>query len=391
MLSVPKLTRVSVFVGMILMVSSAIGETSPDKIWNQFKTARQTLPGLHQEFEVTRSIKFDLVKQVSRRQVIVDLAPGKWREQSAGGSGDLIRVFDGQNLFVTESGGTEYVRTKTKTDKEEPLPEPYNAKLEWRKAKEVQRLPCGFKEKDHDCVIIEAPVKTWVHQNAPGQITRMSAGISRIMIDTETGVWLECHTIEVIEGPRSNYTLETTYALARMSYAPADSAVFKLAEGGMREVKHFSPWDEARIKKQLVGKPAPELQVTDIRGNPISLSGMKGKTVLLDFWTTWCPPCQADGPTIEKLYQKYSGKDLVVIGISIDEDRETVEKFLNKHPHTFPVVLSSENTLPRPYQIEVFPTYLIIGPDGTLAAAEQDDQSFGRLRKILEKAGMATE
>jgi len=143
-------------------------------------------------------------------------------------------------------------------------------------------------------------------------------------------------------------------------------------------------------QETVVGKPAPELQVTDIQGNPVSLSNLKGKTVMLDFWTTWCPPCQNDSPAIEKLNQRYGGKDLMIIGISIDEDRETVE-YLKKHPHGFPVVLSSENSLPRPYQIGVLPTYLVIGADGTLISAEECDQGFFRLRKTIEKAGMVTE
>src|SRR5258708_3029649 len=151
------------------------------------------------------------------------------------------------------------------------------------------------------------------------------------------------------------------------------------------------PWNAGRIKKQLVGKPAPELEVTDIQGNPVSLSDLKGKTVLLDFWTTWCPPCLADAPALDKLYIKYGGKNLMIVGISVSEERAVVEKFLKKHPHTFPVVLTSENDVPRPYQIGIFPTYVVISPDGTLATAVEGDQGFGDLRKFLQKAGMDTE
>ena len=201
---------------------------------------------------------------------------------------------------------------------------------------------------------------------------------------------MQCHTLEAVEASRTSYQLDVTYTLKRMSYGAAEPDVFRQPESGMREVKQLTPCNEARIKKQLVGKPAPELQVTDIQGNPVSLSNLKGKTVMLDFWTTWCPPCQNDSPAIEKLNQRYGGKDLMIIGISIDEDRETVE-YLKKHPHGFPVVLSSENSLPRPYQIGVLPTYLVIGADGTLISAEEGDQGFGRLRKTLEKAGMVTE
>jgi thiol-disulfide isomerase/thioredoxin len=266
--------------GAFLNIWSA-GETSADKHWSEFKTARQA----HQEFEITRKVKTGYVDQVSRHQVTIDVSQDRWREQSTGGAGDLVRIFDGQNLFLTELEGTEYARLKTKAENEETLPGPYAAKLEWRKAKEIQRLPCGFKERDHACV----------------------------------------------------FRLQT-----------------------FKGIQSHSPMG-------------------------------RGKPSCSTFGPTWCPPCQNDSPAIDKLNQKYGGKDWMIIGISVDEERETVEKYLKKHPHSFPVVLSSENPLPRPYQIGVFPTYLVIGADGTLISAEEGDQGFGKLRKTLEKAGMSTD
>jgi len=81
----------------------------------------------------------------------------------------------------------------------------------------------------------------------------------------------------------------------------------------------------------------------------------------------------------------------MIVAISVSEEREIVEQFLKKHPHSFPVVLTSENEMPRPYQIGIFPTYMVIAPDGTLATAVEGDQGFGDLRKFLEKAGMEIE
>ena len=118
----------------------------------------------------------------------------------------------------------------------------------------------------------------------------------------------------------------------------------------------------------------------DIHGNPVSLASLKGKTVLLDFWTTWCPPCRADAPSFEKLYEKYGGKNLMIIGISVSEDRKIVEDYLKKNAHSYPVVLTSENEMPRTYQLGVFPTYIVISPMGRLpplCRAIKDSENCG--------------
>lgn len=78
----------------------------------------------------------------------------------------------------------------------------------------------------------------------------------------------------------------------------------------------------------------------------------------------------------------------MIIGVAVSEERPVVEKFLKEHPRSYPVVLTSENDMPAPYEISVFPTYVVIGPDGTLASAVQGDQGFGELRKLLKKAGL---
>jgi thiol-disulfide isomerase/thioredoxin len=174
-----------------------------------------------------------------------------------------------------------------------------------------------------------------------------------------------------------------------MNYGTAlDATLFNLPSKDMREVKELSRWDASKIKKQLAGKPAPELEAMDMEGHPVELAAFKGKTVLLDFWTTWCPPCRKDAPTLDKLYSKYGDRDLMIVGFSVSEDRPIVEKFLKEHPHSFPVVLTTENDMPRPYQIGVFPTYIVIDKDGTVASAVQGDQGFGELRKLLKKAGL---
>jgi thiol-disulfide isomerase/thioredoxin len=219
----------------------------------------------------------------------------------------------------------------------------------------------------------------------------MLQGSQRILLDLETGMLLALRAVQNIENPNGSYQSDVSYTLKSMICgAPVDAGLFSLPSG-LREVKELSPWNASRIKKRLAGKPAPDLAVTDIQGNPTTLSAFKGKTVLLDFWTTWCAPCRADGPALDKLYRKYGARDLAILGISVSEDRAIVEKFLKEHPHDYPVVLTTENEMPRPYQVGAFPTYIVIDGEGVVVSAVEGNQGLADLRQLLKKAGMELE
>jgi thiol-disulfide isomerase/thioredoxin len=220
----------------------------------------------------------------------------------------------------------------------------------------------------------------------------MLGGTKRFVMDTETGLLLVSRAVSTIDNQRGGYQTEVVYAAKRLSVGgPADASVFQPPIADMKEVKELSRWNAARMKKQLIGKPAPELAVNDLQGEPVALASFKGKTVLLDFWATWCPPCRADGPALDKLYKKYGQQELMILGISVSEDRAIVEKFLGEHPHTFPVVLTTENEMPRPYQIGIFPTYIVIDKDGNVTAAVEGDKGFSDLQGLLKKAGLEIE
>lgn len=375
---------------LLLVAVNANGQSSAGTTWEGLKAKREALPGLHQEFEVTRTYQTARSTQSSKVELIVDISGNKWHERYVSGAGDRIRFFDGQDVFFLEDGGDEYVRTKRKSKGDDPGPEPYgSADFDWPKGKQGENVPCGFGENDHSCVLLQVPVKMQIHLEASGQMTRVLGGVAQLAIDSQTGMLVQYRSRVTIENTRTDYAMDVNYSLKRMGLGKvSDPTLFQLPENASHEVRELSAWSVSRIKKQLLGKPAPGLEATDIKGNPVSLSSLKGKTVLLDFWTTWCPPCRADAPELDKLYAKYGGKDLVIVGISVNEDRPIVEKFLKEHPHQFPVVLTSENEMPRPYQVGAFPTYMVIASDGTLTSVADGDQGFGELRKFLKKAGM---
>ena len=371
--------------------TNASAQAPVAKTWVDLKAKRDMQVVLHQEFTVAHKFTLAHSDKGSIRDIAMDLSQGKWREHIVDGSEDRIRVFDGDNILVADAGGEEFTRIKPKT-KMPPEPGPYSTE-DWNfdKAKESERRPCGFTTNDHTCVVINVPLKDRLELGMSSQMTRATDGAAQVVVDTETGAIVAAHFRSTIDDGQQTYFSDTDYLLKQMAYgADPQDDLFKLP-ANLREVKELTPWSVSRIKKELIGKPAPELTVKDMQGNQVSLASLKGKIVLLDFWATWCGPCLADAPSIDKLYMKYGGKNLAIIGISESEDRATVETFLKKHPHEYTIALTSDNEMPRQYQVGAFPTYIVIAPDGTIAAAVDGDQGFGELRKFLQKAGLSTD
>ena len=377
-----------VALAILFCAATSNAQTPAAKLWDELKEKREALPSLHQEFEVSRTFKLVNDEQSSKWQMILDMSHGQWREKNISGWSTRVRIFDGQELFSFEEGGDEFMRIHHRPKDVVPTPSLFGSgDLETQKAVEVDRKPCGFSGKEQICAIIDVPLRSSVMMDAhAGRV--LSRGRERLAMSMDTGLVVSATSITSVERERSPYTSQTTYILKGSSYGgQPDVSLFKLAEG-MHEVKELSKWNAAKIRKQLAGKPAPELAVTDIQGKQVTLASLKGKSVLLDFWATWCEACRADGPALDKLYAKYGGQNLEIIGISVSEDRAIVEKFLKEHRHAYPIVLTSENEMPRPFQIGVLPMYIVIEKDGNVAGAVEGDQGFSELRKTLKKAGM---
>jgi len=357
-----------------------------EKLWNELKEKRAALPGFRQEFEYSHSYRLPTGDQTANAHITVEFCQHTWREQWAG-SNDRTRIFDGKDLVVVDEDGGEFERVKYNSKLGDPLPGVYDfGEIDWTKSAEVERRSCGLSS-NHLCVLFDLRLKPR-NSTSGGETAQMTSGAAKAMVDLETGIIVNQSSAQAIEIRKKSYESDTSYFLKRVNWdAPREPLRLP---GGMREVKALSHWNAQRVKKQLAGKPAPVFDVVDVRGKHVSLEDFKGKTVLLDFWATWCPPCRADAPALDKLYQKYGGKELEIVGFT-DENRAVVEKFLKAHPHDFSTVLTGENEVPRTYEVGILPTYIVIQKDGTVSSAVDGDKGFGELRKLLQKAGLAIE
>ena len=115
------------------------------------------------------------------------------------------------------------------------------------------------------------------------------------------------------------------------------------------------------------GKPAPEFVLPDLQGQVVRLSQLKGKIIMLNVWTTWCPPCRKEMPTMEKLHRRFQNSDFVLLAASQDVDgKSTVLPYLREGGYTFPVVLDVNGEIGRKYGVTGYPETFIIDRRGRI-------------------------
>lgn len=139
--------------------------------------------------------------------------------------------------------------------------------------------------------------------------------------------------------------------------------------------------------------PAVDFNLTDQYGNTHTLSQYKGKTIFLNFWGTWCPPCRAEMPDIQKLYEEFDqeGEDaLVILGVAApnlgkEKSEDGIKTFLEENGYTYPVLMDTEAGLFQTYGITSFPTTIMIDRDGNLFGYATGQLNEETMRSIIQQ------
>jgi len=137
---------------------------------------------------------------------------------------------------------------------------------------------------------------------------------------------------------------------------PQAVALSKLESGILAELG----LQEVRGAPQLL-----DFTLDDLAGNKVKLSSFQGKVVLLNFWATWCPPCRAEMPSMEKLFQSLrDNPDFVFLAVDSQEDPKTVKTFIEKNKYHFPVLLDENGAVTAQYSVRAYPTTYVIDRQG---------------------------
>ena len=150
--------------------------------------------------------------------------------------------------------------------------------------------------------------------------------------------------------------------------------------------RHFAENPELSLSKM-----APAFEVTALDGTRFNLDNMGGRVVLIDFWATWCGPCNEELPHIQKIAREFAGQPLVIISVSWDSDEAKWKDFISKHEMTWLQYRDADHALTNRFGVQAIPHYFTIDSDGVLTAEMLGSGSNveGKLKKLIKRANEA--
>jgi thiol-disulfide isomerase/thioredoxin len=129
-----------------------------------------------------------------------------------------------------------------------------------------------------------------------------------------------------------------------------------ITSGTQADPTRFVPWKDAKT---------PPLALNDLAGSPRTLGDYRGKVVIVNFWATWCEPCLAEMPSMQKLQERFAGR-VAVVAVNHGESAAKVSRFLERLSVTFTVLLDPSGEAPRAWRVRLLPASYVVAPDGAV-------------------------
>jgi cytochrome c biogenesis protein CcmG/thiol:disulfide interchange protein DsbE len=143
-------------------------------------------------------------------------------------------------------------------------------------------------------------------------------------------------------------------------------------------------------QSHLVGKPAPAFALPNLAGGRVSLADTAGKATIVNFWNTWCIPCQQEAPALQKFYADHAtDSDFAMVGIVRGDEKGTVQKYVRKNGVNWTIALDPQNQAALDFATRGQPETYAISPSGVVTAAKYGEMSRTELEDFLQSARAA--
>jgi len=374
---------------------AAFGQTKPNASDILLDTARtyQKLTSYYIEgTSVSESISDGSQSRNETRMVMAASLPSKkMTELRAPGRSISSRTFDGQTVWEYKSSSKQYSK-KEQASYERPRMDLVSNPIETYAANLAAANSPVYVREDVlevagakvSCHVIEVP-------------SRMKPN-SILLESSPTTYWIDKARMIVLRDVSStkmkmpmqaeplNQTTTKTYTVIRLN-EPVDEKLFVFTPPeGASEVAEISPFGGQ--PSTLLGKPAPDFTLKDLDGREVALKDFLGKTVLLNFWATWCAPCREQMPQIELLSRDFKDKGLVVLGVNDNETVEVAKKYFAEHQYSFGSVLDSGKIMSGKYGVTGIPVVVLIDKTGVVRFFQQGYRTEQDFPAEVKKLGL---
>lgn len=185
-----------------------------------------------------------------------------------------------------------------------------------------------------------------------------------------------------LNNDQMNDLLKKAYAKAKGSEAGWPAYQKNLENESLENIKN-------ELKKKIVSQPAPEFELIDLEGKKFTLADFRGKTIVIDFWATWCGPCLSSFPAMKKLVEYYQADPSVKFVFintwqSEENKEEIVRNFLNKTGYPFFVLLDKNDEVVNKFKVSGIPTKFVVDPNGRIRfiSVGYDGNESGEIKKV---------
>jgi thiol-disulfide isomerase/thioredoxin len=311
--------------------------------------------------------------------------PDRMRIESETADAATTVVSDGAHTYIYLEQQNKYIRRAATTSPESALGESGvlnslpDISSSMKSVEITAEKTMEIDDQQYECWVVEARYDTI---KVPGQNLTILDAVQTSWISKTLGLTLQNGLnarllIGTLPEPVVMTQATTTVGISLNADLPDSLFVFTPPPGATQTADWTLP---GITKPEVEGKPAPAL-----KGAPPT----QGKVVLLDFWTSWCAPCKRESPIIEKLHKEFRAKGLVVLGVNVGEDKETMDKYVTTAHLTYPSLqLGVDDEALKSLSINAYPTLVLIDRTGKVALYDIGAKSEASLRAALAKTGI---